>query len=107
MVVISRYVSDAEQRYARVEKEALAVTWACERLNSYLIGHFMKETDHKQLLALELDTGTLVSASFIHNNTPLNSHILRLPVQHQSSLLIYLATDYTVYSALSSIDLVL
>lgn len=50
---ISRSLSDTEQRYAQVEKEALAVTWACERLSSYLIGlQFTIETDHKPLLAL-------------------------------------------------------
>lgn len=50
---ISRSLSDIEQRYAQVEKEALALTWACEHLSSYLIGlHFTLETDHKPLLAL-------------------------------------------------------
>ncbi|KAL6483174.1 hypothetical protein MHYP_G00080460 [Metynnis hypsauchen] len=50
---ISRSLSETEQRYAQVEKEALAVTWACERLSSYLIGlQFTIETDHKPLLAL-------------------------------------------------------
>ncbi|KAJ8346650.1 hypothetical protein SKAU_G00280510 [Synaphobranchus kaupii] len=50
---ISRSLSETEQRYAQVEKEALAVTWACERLNSYIIGlQFTVETDRKPLLAL-------------------------------------------------------
>ena len=50
---ISRSLSDTEQRYAQVEKEALAITWACERLSQYLIGlQFTAETDHKPLLAL-------------------------------------------------------
>lgn len=50
---ISHSLSDTEQRYAQVEKDALVLTWACERLSSYLIGlHFMLETDHKPLLAL-------------------------------------------------------
>ncbi|XP_062859493.1 uncharacterized protein LOC134321620 [Trichomycterus rosablanca] len=50
---ISRSLSETEQRYAQVEKEALAVTWACERLSSYLIGlQFTIETDHKPLIVL-------------------------------------------------------
>jgi hypothetical protein len=49
---ISQSLSDTEQRYAQVEKEALAITWAGERLSQYIIGlQFTAETDHKPLLA--------------------------------------------------------
>ena len=34
----SRAMSETEQRYAQIEKEALAVTWACEKFSEYLIG---------------------------------------------------------------------
>ena len=33
-----RPVTPTEQRYAQVEKEALAITWGCERFVQYLLG---------------------------------------------------------------------
>ena len=46
-------MTEAEQRYAQVEKEALAVTWACEKFADYIIGmKFKLETNHKPLIPL-------------------------------------------------------
>lgn len=50
---ISRSLTKTESRYAQIEKEALAITWACERLQGYLRGmDFTICTDHKPLITL-------------------------------------------------------
>ncbi|KAL5477426.1 hypothetical protein EMCRGX_G024224 [Ephydatia muelleri] len=49
----SRSMSETERRYAQIEKEALAVTWACEKFADYIIGLKVQlETDHKPLVPL-------------------------------------------------------
>ncbi|ETW98423.1 MAG: hypothetical protein ETSY2_42830 [Candidatus Entotheonella gemina] len=49
----SRSMSETERRYAQVEKEALAITWACDKFSMYILGkHFQIETDHKPLIPL-------------------------------------------------------
>ena len=48
---ISRSLNDAEKNYVVIEKEALAITWACERVIDYVLGlDFTVETDHKPLV---------------------------------------------------------
>ena len=46
-------MAPTEQRYAQIEKEALAITWACERFSHYISdSKFRIETDHKPLVPL-------------------------------------------------------
>ena len=49
----SRSLTPTERRYAQIEKEALAITWALEHWSNYLIGmKFKVQSDHKPLIPL-------------------------------------------------------
>eukprot|EP00794_Sanderia_malayensis_P013314 gene13314-14687_t len=49
----SHSMTNSEQRYAQIEKEALATTWACEKFSNYIIGKDITiETDQKPLAPL-------------------------------------------------------
>lgn len=49
----SRSMRETERRYAQIEKEALAVTWASEKFSDYILGRpFQIETGHKLLVPL-------------------------------------------------------
>ena len=48
----SRALTATKSRYAQVEKGALALTWACEKFNDYILGmKFHIQTDPKPLLS--------------------------------------------------------
>ena len=50
---LSRALTPTESRYAPIEKEALALTWACERSWEYITGKSIcVEMDHKPLVPL-------------------------------------------------------
>ena len=48
----SRSMTSTEQRYAQIEKEALAITWACKKFNYILGKDILTETDQKPLVPL-------------------------------------------------------
>ena len=50
VIFISRKLTSTESRYSNIEREGLAVIWACNRLVNFLLGkQFIIETDHKPL----------------------------------------------------------
>ena len=49
----SRSLSEAEKRYSNIERECLAVVWACDKFSFMLLGgKFQIRTDHKPLVSL-------------------------------------------------------
>ena len=51
--VRTKTTTDAEIRYAHIEKEALTLTWACVKLYLYIFGMTVQlEIDHKPLVSL-------------------------------------------------------
>lgn len=49
----SRSMTETERRYAQIEKEALAITWGCEKFHQMIIGKEIKiHTDHKPLIPI-------------------------------------------------------
>lgn len=51
----SRSLTDAEKRYANIEREMLAVTFACEKFHTYVYGKpFIIHSDHKPLEMIHL-----------------------------------------------------
>ena len=49
----SRTITETESRYAPIEKEALSLTWACEKFSSFVLGRkFQLYTDHKPLVEI-------------------------------------------------------
>ena len=66
----SRALTDAETRYAQIEKELLAVVFAFERFNQYTYARPVEvETDHKPLVSIVKKALTACATSPAENVT--------------------------------------
>lgn len=78
---VSGKLSPAEQKYATIEREALAIKWSIEELKYYLTGwHFMLITDHASLqwLARAKDTNPRITPWF------LSLQVFSFSIQHRA-----------------------
>ena len=85
----SKALTETESRYAIIEKEALAITWGCERFSQYLIGRqFEIQTDHRPLVTSlqtkRLDSLTPRLQRFKMRLSRYDYSITYVPGKHQS-----------------------
>ncbi|UYV84092.1 K02A2.6-like, partial [Cordylochernes scorpioides] len=53
LTALNKTMSETEKRWAQIEKESLAIFWACERFQDSLMGNtFSIQTDHKLLILI-------------------------------------------------------
>jgi len=83
----SRCLSPVEQRYAQIEKEMLAIVFACERFRQYIYGRDIIhiQTDHKPL-------ETIFKKPLL--STPKRLQSMRLRLQHYNLQVSYLPGKY-------------
>ena len=83
----SRAMTDAEIRYAQIEKELLGITFACERFHQFIFGAtFDAETDHKPLVNLMKKP---------LNDCPLRIQILMLHLQKNMIFVCHICQEST------------
>ena len=87
----SRALTPAETRYTQIEKELLAIVFACERFNSYIYGleGIKVESDHKPLESIFLKP--LHAAPQRLQRMPLRLQRYNLVIQYKKGKEMYLA----------------
>ena len=94
VVFALRTITDIKKRYALVEKECLALTWACEHFSDYLIGsQFTLQTDYKPLTSL-------LSLQRALDDVPLCIQRMRIKLTRFDFV-----TEYIPWSQLSTADI--
>ena len=87
-----RKLSDAESRYATIEREGLAVAWCSNRFRSFITGMPVTIiTDHKPLVHVFMPSYKLASASLRVQRLVLKMQDLTLTVQYRPGKLNHIA----------------
>ncbi len=75
-------MTPTEQRYAQIEKEAIAFTWACDRLADYLIclKFHIHATVEEEVGPQNIQVSTADQSSYRRNR----GHLIRLPEEVQA-----------------------
>ena len=90
----SRSLTETEKRYAQIEKELLALVYACTKFDQYIFGrHVNAETDHQPLVTIMKKT--------IHKATPIIQKIILKLQRYNISLVYKLGKDLLIPDVLS------
>ncbi|KAJ8349022.1 hypothetical protein SKAU_G00276110 [Synaphobranchus kaupii] len=83
----SRTLTQTEMRYAQIEKELIAVVFACSKFNDYIYGkHILIETDHQPLVTILSKPIHTAPARLQHNGAAQQEADFEvMSVQHISS----------------------
>ena len=80
----SHSMSNTECHYGQIQKEAFAITWACEKFADYIVDtEITIETDHKLLVPLLLSK-KLDSLAHAFTNSLISSSYESIRIQHPS-----------------------
>ena len=90
----SRSLTETEKRYTQIEKELVALLYACTKFDQYIFGrHVNAETDHQSMVTIMKKT--------IHNAMPtIQKMILKLQ-RYNISLIYKRGKDFLIADALS------
>ena len=99
----SKTTTEIEKRYAQIEKECLAIVYACEKFNQHILGKSTKiETDHKPLEII-LKKSLLLCASKRLQRMLLRLQKYSLNVVYRAGSQLYLA-DFLSRAHLTDTD---
>ena len=99
-------MSETETRYAQIEKEAVAITWAFEKFSTYILGkHISIEINHKSLVPLSIQRipGKLLYTADALSRAPMREKGIDSQIlEKQSEVESFIATVTTHLPPISS-----